>query len=412
MPHKQSSSIKKAKLPLLKNIFWRRLLYGVIVLLLVISAIQLTRQSVILHRVNKDNSQLIYEFGQVKEGVIQYGEDLNEMREYLLLPTRHYDFFPEVDLEPEEDNLAFGVYRFVDYVGKDYLLQKEQKSSYKAIKTLKSDRGFLDELRILNLLPARYLEETKDYVKFKFYENKTTPIAGLALDRQAADFYIESILGPAPLEIKKGETLSQAALQYLKDNLETVFYSRDRIDEQKQAMKQLWQSEDISFVLQAKRLQVGLDPSEVEKGFEYVVYNSATEPLIPLWIDRKSGDLWLGDKSYPDVDALQHDLLYQLDQLEGETDYEKTIQNNMEKLRQLIGEPAFAEALNISRLKLEPEREDGSRLYYDLTNIDDEKKVGSIVFETLTGDLKFWRADDNKEYELEDVLGFGIKKNN
>ena len=105
-------------------------------------------------------------------------------------------------------------------------------------------------------------------------------------------------------------------------------------------------------------------------------------------------------------------MLYQLDQLDGETDYEKTIQNNLGKLNQLLKEPAFAEMLTISQLKQNPEREDGNRLYYDLININDEKKVGSIIFETLTGDMKFWRADDNKEYELEDVFGFGVKKNN
>jgi hypothetical protein len=384
-------------------------LYGAVIVLLLVTAIQLTRQSVILRRVNTDNAQLIHEFRQVREGVVQYGKDLNEMRDYLLLPMRDYDFFPTIDQDEVGDDLALGVYRFTDHIGKDYLLGQEQQSTYKAIKALKNERAFLDELKAIKLLPARYMEETLDYVKFKFYENQTTPVVGLVLDRQTADFYMESILGFEPLEV--GEDLGKATAQYLKDNLENIFSIRSRITEQKQAIKELWQSDEVSSILQAKKLQVGLDPSEVERGFEYVVYNSATEPLFTILIDRKSGDIQLNDRSYADADSVKTDLLLELDKLSGETDYEKAIQQNREKLNQLINEPAFAETLNISHLDLVPEREEGGRLYYDLISTDDGKKIGSIVFSSLTGDLKFWLAEDNKEYELEDVIDFGLKKN-
>jgi hypothetical protein len=392
-----------------KSIFLKGLLYGAVILLLLITAVQLARQSVILNRFSTESEKLIHEFRQVREGVVQYGHDLNEMREYLLLPVRDYDFFPKIDQEEEGDDLALGVYRFTDHIGKDYLLQKEQQSTYTAIKALKNDRDFLNGLKELNLLPARYMEETLDYVKFKFYENKTTPVVGLVLDRLTADFYMESILGPEPLEVV-GD-LGQTTLQYLKENLENIFVVRGRITEQKKTIKELWQSDEVSQILQEKRLQVSLDPSEVEKGFEYVVYNSITEPLFTFLINRKSGDIKLGDKSYADAESVKPDLLIELDKLTGETEYEKTISQNREKLNFLMSEPAFAETLKISNLDLAPEREEGGRIYFDLISTDDGSKIGSIIFNALTGDLRFWRADENREYELMDVLDFGVKKN-
>ncbi len=372
----------------------------------------MTRQLIVLQRFEKTQANFLYEFTQVKEGVVQYGEDLNEMREYLLLPARQYDFFPKKNDELETNELAFGVYRFTDQVGKDYLLKNRQKSSYEAIKSLKNNQTFLGELKALALIPPRYFEETIDFVRFKLYRDKTTAAVGLVLNRQKAEFSLESILGTHKLDIKEDETLSQAVLSYLQANLETIFDLKIRIADQKQAMKSLWQEEMVTAILGAKKLQVSLNPSEVEKGFEYIVYNSATIPLLSLWIDRKTGFIQLNNSSYATVDALRSDLLFLLDQLDGKTEQEKILQATTEELQHLLSEPAFLETLRVNKLQLEPVREQGGRLYYDLKNIDSEEVLGSIILDVPTGDFKFWHTGDNKEYSLADMFDFGVKKNN
>lgn len=399
--------------PFLSSSFFLRFLaYGVLTLLLAGVTLQMTRQLVVLQRFEKKQAELLYEFTQVKEGVVQYGTDLNEMREYLLLPARQYDFFPKKIDEMETDELAFGVYRFADQVGKDYLLKNRQKSSYEAIKSLKNDQAFLNELKALGLMPPRYLEESADFVKFKLYQDKVTAATGLVLNRQKAEFYMESISGTDRLDTKEDETLSQAVLHYLQNNLETILDLKIRITAQKQAIKELWQEEMVAIVLSAKKLQVSLNPSEVEKGFEYIVYNSATIPLLSLWIDRKTSFIQLENDSYATIDALRPDLLVRLDQLDGETEQEKTLQAKMEALLLLLSEPAFLDVLKVNRLQLEGVREQENRLYHDLKNIDSGEILGSIIFETLTGDFKLWHASDNKEYSLTDMLDFGVKKNN
>lgn len=372
----------------------------------------MTRQLVVLQRFEKKQAELLYEFAQVKEGVVQYGSDLNEMREYLLLPARQYDFFPKQNDELKTDELAFGIYRFTDQVGKGYLLKNRQKSSYEAIKSLKNDQTFLNEIKALGLMPPRYFEETVDFVKFKLYQDKTTAAAGLVLNRQEAEFYMESIFGTDRLDTKENETLPQAVLGYLQNNLETILDLKIRIAAQKQAIKDLWQEEMVAVILNAKKLQVSLNPSEVEKGFEYIVYNSATIPLLSLWIDRKTGFIQLENDSYADVDTLRSDLLVRLDQLDGKTEQEKILQAKMEKLQMLLSEPAFLDILRTNRLQLEPVREQEGYFYYELKNIDSGEIVGSIVFEALTGDFKLWHAGDNKEYSLTDMFDFGVKKNN
>lgn len=354
---------------------------------------------------------LVSQFGDMRKAISEFGQDLNEMREYLLLPKRDYSFFDtRSDFSPDDQHfINQGVEKFATELGADYLLEKNQKTSYQAILGLKNDTIFYNELKNIGLLPSQYPDDQKETVILKFYQGNE-PLAQLILNKNIAEFNIQSIIGSYELIPNNDKDIKSLVIDYLKENKDIIKSIKGRISEQQEAIKNIWDDESVQSVLSEKYLQPNLNPSETEAGFEYIIQDADSTPVLSILIDRRSGNFVIQGKEYENVENLIEPFLNELQSLKGESIRLQAIQGKLDDLEKLLSSPDFIESLNSVRLQINEPRGDGRRIYYDMVNLDDEYKLGSIIFEKETGDVMFFRTSDGAELDMEQVF-VGLKKN-
>jgi hypothetical protein len=354
---------------------------------------------------------LVNQFGDVRMAVSEFGQDLNEMREYLLLPKRDYSFF-DVGSEFSPDDQYFinqGVEKFATELGENYLLEKNRKTSYQSILDLKNDTGFYNELKNIKLLPARYLDDKKETAILKFYQGNNA-IAQLILDKNNGEFIIQSIIGSYGLIPNNEKSLKDLVLNYLTENKDIIINMKSLIAEKKEVIQSIWDNESIKSVLTDKNLRPNLNPAEIEAGFEYVIQDADSIPVFSIVINRQNGYFILQGVEYKTVEDLLEPLLNELKSLEGKSVRMKAIQEKRENLEELFADLDFTESLNALSLKIGEPRDEGQRIYYDLVNTDDEYKLGSIIFEKETGDIMFLRTSDGVELDMDQIFA-SLKKN-
>jgi hypothetical protein len=354
----------------------KKLLYGIIGLIVIIFFIQLSSAAITTQNVAGD-------IRAIRDGMAQFGGDLNEMREYLLLPPQDYSYLKgkkEEDIQ-DADMLTQSVYQFVNQVGKEHITQKKKNENTKAIYSLKSSSSFWQNLSQLDLLPANW------------------------------NFYIQSIIGIDDIAVIEEQNLEDVVLAYLGEKTELILSMQSRIKEQQDAVKLLWEDEGISSVFSEKKLQPDLNPLEIDEGFEYTVQNLDNEILSIILVDRKTGNLIFHGGEYMTAEELKIPFLEKLRSLSGETEHMSMLDDKKKELEDLLSEDAFAETLGLSHLTIKEPRPEGVRIYYDLINSDDETMLGSIIFETETGNVFFYDTKTKEEFDMNSVFEIGSKKN-
>ncbi|MBN1258950.1 hypothetical protein JXA05_04310 [Candidatus Peregrinibacteria bacterium] len=393
-----------------ENFFIRPIGYSLLAAVLVLAIVQITRSAAIIQRVGSDNLRLVQEFRDVKEGVIQYGQDLNEIREYLLLPVKEYALFlPEEPAREEAGRETFGaeITRFASETGTAYDLEKKQKKSYEDFVALTKNADFKSKLSGMGLAMGR-MENTTETAALKLFEKKEV-FSQLSLKKEKAEFEIQSILGTDPLGAS--QPLAEAAIAYLEANKDALRALKTRLPEQQKAMAALWEDKEIGEALSQKKCSATVNPMETESGFEYAVKNRDGQAVLAFRINRKTGDFILADQSYADAAALKPVLMEILQKLSGESETERKIERKWQELLAFLKNPDFLESLQKSHLELQPEKREEGRVYFDLTNSDDKNRVGSVIFETGTGTVIFFRASDGVEVKEGEPLAAGSKKN-
>ena len=395
--------------------FWRPWFYRLIIIfIIIIGGIWFLRMFDAIQQVDRQNKNLIQEFGQNKIALMQTVADLNEVRKYLLLPSRKYNFFSSdgiIKNQPEESvALATAIYRFTDTVGKEYLTAKQQDENYQKIVTLKNNHDFKNALSKIDLYADKHLEDTTEYAVLKIYRDKDLFVQ-IMLDKTDNSFSIRSIIGSALIDINDDQNLYEFIIAYITEHKETIKITQERINIQKKALQKIWEQEEVGNILSTKKLQASLNPIEDESGFMYAVQNVDSEKVLTILLDRQNGNFHLADDIYSDITALQPALIAVLQQLDGTTKRLHDTEKKAAELQTLLEESAFIAALQTHHLSLSAPREDQGRRYFDLMNTDDQNVIGSIVFEISTGNISFMRFGDDAEQTIEEILKNGSKKN-
>jgi len=338
--------------------------------------------------VNND-SEILEELHQIKSGLIEYGKDINEMREYLLLEPKTYQIFKKEDLGiKEEEDVTDQINNFTKTLGENYSLQKQQKAAEDKINNLKKNQDFYKEVRNIGLWPASTLGKTDKTIAYKFYEGKNA-IAQLILDKESGIFKMQSVIGTEEIKYSEEKTLEQSTLEYLRSKKVIITEMKIKLEQQKVEVKKLWGNEELKKVLSGNLLQANLNPAETEKGWEYGIQNADSQPLLIITINRTNGNFELRDQKYETIELLTPPLLESLKTLDGETDRIKNIETKKKEVEELINSNEFQENLKENNLKVAEAREEGNQTHYDLKNIEDEKIVGSIILEKETGKITF-----------------------
>lgn len=405
MSSNEKTEEKKVRLQALKKL-------GIvcIALIFIINTVQLVQLNAVVQSIKGSSTGFIDEVGFFRDNIRQFGEDLNEVRSYLFLPTRDYSFIDESALEAqgEEDGdakqnspMQEALYSFLTQYSSEKEREKNIVLARERMQNLTTGTDFLEQLKSAQLTFATPEENNENHMVKVVKDNE--PLFNLIIDKSFDTLHIQSALGSET--IKGG---NKEAIQYILDHKDQAHQLKQALANSRQVVEDISKSEQIQTILQQRNIVREQIPQEDERSINYIFHTSEGTPVLTVSIVRSSTSFQLNNNEYSDSNELQSALAKELQAVDTATELEKTIRQNKAELEQVFTEEAFTELLAGQGLKVNPQpREEYNKIIYDVTN-NEGKVVFSFVIELSSGLFKL--LQDNREIDLGTQLD-GSKKN-
>jgi hypothetical protein len=375
-------------------------------LLLFVNTVQLARFGEIAERVDLYNKGVIDEIGKMRQDTMLFGQDLNEIRKFLLLPTKDYSFFKDDQgtqdtEETGEDMTTSAIYSFLSQVTDEQSYKKNSALAVERIKTLSKDQSFIGALAQIQL-KAGQTEDNEVSATLKITDETGNALFAFSVDKKTAALKIQSSIGTYVLTATDPAAQQKEITDYFKNNKEQVAKMKDLIGKQKTAIVELMKNKDITAIFGEKKISMTPAPEESDEAITYYIINSESNHLLGITIQRKDGTLSFNDKTYNDTGALLPDLLNKLKEVDASSELQKMVNERRQELEKIFQEDAFKEMLKTDGLTIESNpREEYNKLLYDVKN-SDKKVVFSFAIELSSGIFKVIKDDTEIDlYSLE-----------
>lgn len=405
-PKKDKQADKKIRIEAYKKL--GLILVGIILL---VNTIQLARFGEIVERVDMYNRGVVDELGGIRQDVVSFAGDLNEIREFLLLPVRRYSFFEDKELAPdhqEEKNAN----RAVSTV---YALLTGIKNAQLAEATMNAlikDQNFIASLK-QDALTIGPLENNESALLFKIKNASDNAIFAFIIDRKSNTAKIQSVLGTYQVKATQvkatvTESLKNEIVQYFKDHAQKVAEIKSLIEKQQADISALPKNENIAKIFQEKNMTLITNHEDTDEALLYHLKNSEKDKLLTIAIQRGDGSISFEDKNYKTWEDFLAAFIESIQNVDATTYREKLVNASRAELEAVFNETAFQDLLKDSGLTLATTpRAEYSKLLYDLKDADD-KTVFSFAIELSSGYYKLLK--DGQEIDLLSTLGSGSKK--
>ena len=336
-------------------------------------------------------SSLIEEVGKLNEFTQVFGEDMSEVRRYLALPTRDYSsiFNIEIFEESDGDPKQIALFRYVGHLASNERLRIELFKNHAALLAFGEDEALLKYIEEGGLVLGS-LKDTDEKYSLAISNTDKKTLVEFYVDKETGLLYRHTISETEKVELDPEDTLVEMALEYLADELETIYATISVIDQKKAHILSVMESEELKTLLASNRLSFDVDPVKEDFLRTYSIRNEAGEEVAQIILDKETQDFILKDlRDAEDVTHTATDLKVSLPPFIERLDILPSAQRNVVEAKELIEETfddaGFKLLLKDADMLVETEpREDAYRLYYDLKSFGDEI-LGSIVIEKSTG---------------------------
>ena len=330
-----------------------------------------------------------------------FAEDLNEIRSYLLLPTKNYSFSSE-EVEKETDGdqtntqTATAVYSFLGKMNDEVAFVQNAQKAVELAKNLLADENFKNQLKVYGGTLSAF-EENENAASFKIV-NDNTPLVGVVVDKKTANVSIQSVLGPYTISASTVQETANKINEYVKANKERIQEMKTTLGRIKEELfgtvkqpgwKDLFTNRKITFVEA---------PEETETSINYFFTNADQEKILTLKILRENGQIEMNGQTYANVKNITGELLRQLETIDTSSAMEKMMKERKSELEAVFQEEAFQDLLKKNEFTLNSQpREEYNKLLYDVKD-KQGKVVFSFVLELSSGSYKVLK--DNIEIDL------------
>jgi hypothetical protein len=404
--HIEKTSDQQVRSDALKKLGWILL-----ILLIGVNTIQLARFGGIVERVDTYNKGVIDEIGAIRKDVVMFGNDLNEIRSFLLLPVKNYSF----GKEPEEtSNLGevrnsrteSAIYAFLEGLEKEQMVKANTQKVLREADAVEADQAFTEALHKLGLNTGKR-NDNDNAISLKLDNNEGTSVFAILFDKNTAAVSIQSALGSYRCGSKNFEELKAEMLDYFGRNMQAALRMKELISQRKDEIKGLTANADIAQILNEKKLKL----SEAEDNVESVNYyfeNGAGDKIVTLKISRVDGSIDLEGNVMARLADLTGAVAEKLRAADASTDQEKMINEKKAELEMIFRQKSFKDIMHNSGLSLVMEpRAEINKILYDVKD-SSGKVVFSFAIEVSSGALKVIRG--NQETDLYSILEAGSKK--
>ena len=393
----EATDYLKSKLPYRwqHKVTWKNFFILLLVGLFVMQYVQMTRVTGGLDSLGSTGSSLIDEVGRLNEVTGSLSGDLNQVRSYLLMPTKDYSLIGSPGAEggaEDDDPTEMALFRYFGDLSTTERVSK-RASLY---------NGFFGALLQNDLIVPRM---GKYNFKFSEIQNEedATSISLIDLNEEAQPtllyMYIDKLTGDlffkTSYEIEKvdaenSEDFFEFYTEYFDDNLEKIQDRLVRIGEARDYIAASFEGEAVLELLRKKRLSFVNEPVAEEFLLRYPINNEAGEAVAAVVLDKSEMEVLLVDLRDSDdielkVTELGSAIPPFIERLDILPSAQQKIVDAQVMLSQLLEDGGFGLLLEEGGLSVETEaRKDAYRLYYDIKRFDGTM-IGSIVIEKSTG---------------------------
>lgn len=368
-----------------KHLTRRNIIYTAVGLFFLVNFIQIHRAIGTFDYLEGRDSSLISEIGQIKSAYLAIGEDLNEVRGYLKLPTGVYggkNFLEPNGAEEESvesgDRVGIAMFKYVDFLvsERDNEMRRTLNSGY--ITDLINSGDFQDFLTAGGLKVGGLLEDA-DVMYVEIFTDDDKLLVRYEMNKHDGKLTRLTSKGDTLINADSYNDLQSEEIAFIRSNKLKLQNHLKLIDDSREALKNAATAEDVVVVLE----ELGVTMNE-----EGRVFNSLNEVIAEIQLDEESGKFRMIDlkngENLREADNVGKDLLEFLRSLDTTTDVEKKADEALATVKKTIEDPGFQLILEESGLSIAEMREDTHRVYFDI--IDENKEVvSSLVVEKSTG---------------------------
>lgn len=389
MSHKEKSEkIKKRKIFTGKNV-----VFGIFVFLFLIMYFQIQSVFGTFDFLQGRDSSLISEIGQIKESYTKLGGDLNEVREFLRMPTTSYGGFDE-NIETGEDNqdkntnsVQLALFKYVDFLAESENLEKNLEKQRGFLSGLAESETFGKFLSDQELKMSELLEDDNAY-SLRIDAASGENLVLFYLGKGDGKLFQKTIQSKEELAQETAQEFEQALTKFLTEEKADLIKGVQNLNAKQTQIKDAINSEGTQATLAELGIDLTTDFVDQDLKITYSIYNKVGDLIGQIVLDQKTLELELKDLNDDSLSLTVTDISSGLGpflkKLETKTFTEKKASEARIDLENTVKDEGFKLLLSENGLTISQEpREDDERIYYDLYAGDTH--VSSIVVEKMTG---------------------------
>ena len=353
------------------------------------------------------DSSLVAEIGQLKETYLNIGEDVNEVRKFLRMPTEQYLMFEDIEENTESDSnindVQLALFKYVDYLSKSKNTEEKLEFNKSLIYGLNGSNNFGEFLNQEGLSAGKVSESDDGfllYISHVDIENIFT----FYLGKEDGKLYFKTAKVKEEVQSENYENFETETKSFILANKEELLEYEKKLDEINTEIASTISSEELKTV--SANLEITIDPQYTDKDLKitYSVYNKTNELIGEIILDTENLEINLVDINDDSLSLQVTDIVTSLvpflEKLDIKTFVEKKVDDALNNLINSVNDDGFKLMLSENNLSMaENYREDDFRVYFDIFG-SDGLHLSSIALEKSTGVVNIVTPDGTNSENL------------
>ncbi|OGJ43018.1 hypothetical protein A2974_02820 [Candidatus Peregrinibacteria bacterium RIFCSPLOWO2_01_FULL_48_20] len=351
------------------------------------------------------STNVLQEWSEGKDFLTNFGGDLNEIRKFLLLPTKDYDFgdMVEVDLAEEEEDLNTLFFTYVEKLGEYEENQARYDGNLAAFQAALAE-GFWTENGLGVNGAGNFGDEAVD---FSFVDASGLELFKVSLGYDGL-FAVDTYDGKLDLLDKKSAGKVVTDLKsFVQGDFVALKERIARINANRTFLSGILASAMVQDALTQEALTVG---TELESNrYYYQILNSDHSPVAELAIFKEDGNMILklekpvtGAQDFFDLNGMDAESVLVsaiLDGVDSRSDRQIRVEENRAEVENIFNDTAFKAVLGELGLTFGIVTETDARISWPLMNA--EGAILRVIFiDKATGEVNATHPDGQDSQTL------------
>lgn len=371
---------------------WKKIGIGAVVFIILLQFLMIFSIKTQIGSIHRGNSQAIYEVGQARDFITEFGTDLNEIRNLLLLPTKSYSFEEVEEVTEEDSTLMADIFMYVSQIG----TQKALEEKAAELEVYFSSQSTLDLLESKNLTITQEYEIIND-ANITFLSFSITDDG----DYSITNYFAEPL----------------ASIEEAMASLDDIMARFDEFEMTRGKLRTMLYVEGEAYEALYSRGMWSEAEYDIGEALEYYIVNHDQDRLAMISLSKLGqADLnevtwydYTADEMFP-VAIDNTELASLINELNATTSMERKIAEQEEIIQDLLEDKGFQTALEDNNLKIADEpREEDTATYFDIYDLEDNLVV-SIYIDHNTGKVMIATPDGTTEELLAAIQDDTTKK--